>query len=163
MLPISRPEFVEFLRGVPLLTAATIAPDGAPQAALLGAAVSDYLQLVFDTVDTSRKVRNLRHDPRIALVFGKAGGYIFGEHDERTVQYEGIADFPVADELKRAQELYFAAFPEGRERLSWPGITYVRVRPVWIRYSDYNREPIVAELRDDDLLAWLRLPRDGVA
>ena len=30
------------------------------------------------------------------------------------------------------------AFPDGPERLAWPGITYLRVRPTWIRYSDFR-------------------------
>ena len=30
---------------------------------------------------------------------------------------------------------------DGRDRLSWPGLIHVRVRPTWIRYSDFNRQP----------------------
>ncbi|HLW42969.1 MAG TPA: pyridoxamine 5'-phosphate oxidase family protein [Candidatus Acidoferrales bacterium] len=156
-MPITRPKLVEFLRQVPLLTAATISPDGAPQAALLGVAVGDDLEIVFDTLDTTRKFRNLCRDPRIALVFGKAGGYTFGKHDERTLQYEGIAEIPAGDDLKRAQTLYFGLFPEGRGRLAWPHITYVRARPTWIRFSDYNvNPPAIGELGGDHLQQWLR-------
>jgi pyridoxine/pyridoxamine 5'-phosphate oxidase len=139
---ISRNELVQFLRSCPLVTAATVSPDGAPQAAILGVAVSDELELVFDTVDTSRKFRNVQRDGRIAVVFGAAGGYKSGSHDERTVQYEGIADVPNGEELKRVrEEIYFKQFPDGRERMKWPHITYVRVRPVWMRYSNYNVGP----------------------
>jgi len=42
--------------------------------------------------------------------------------DERTVQYERIADAPIGVELERLQELYFASFPtvasDGPGRLS---------------------------------------------
>ncbi|MGH7626111.1 MAG: hypothetical protein ACREOJ_12440 [Gemmatimonadaceae bacterium] len=55
------------------------------------------------------------------------GGWVAG--DERTVQFEGIADEPVGVELERIQETYFAAWPDGPPRASWPGITYFRVRP----------------------------------
>lgn len=139
---IRRHKLLEFMRSHPLVTATTISPDGAPQAALLGVAASDQLELVFDTVDTSRKFRNVQRDGRVAVVFGAAGGYKSGSHDERTVQYEGRADMPSGEELKRVQEeIYFKQFPEGRERLKWPHITYVHVRPTWIRYSDYNEDP----------------------
>jgi hypothetical protein len=150
---ISRAELLEFMRANPLVTAATISPDGAPQAAILGVAVSDQLELVFDTVDDSRKFRNVCHEGRIAVVFGAAGGYKSGSHDERTVQYEGIADVPSGEELKRVQEeIYFRQFPDGRERMKWPHITYVRVRPVWMRYSNYNvGPPEIVEL-DGELL-----------
>lgn len=155
-MPITRTELVQFLRQVPLATAASISPDGAPQAALLGVAVGDDLEIIFDTLDTTRKFRNLRRDPRIALVFGKAGSYTFGKQDERTLQYEGIAEIPAGDDLKRAQALYFGLFPEGRDRLAWPHITYVRARPTWIRYSDYNvNPPAIGELRGESLRKWL--------
>lgn len=154
-MPISRAELVEFLREVPLLTLATLSPEGAPQAALLGVAVSDELELVLDTLETTRKFRNIRRDPRVAFVFGKAGGYVSGKHDERTLQYEGVADFPAGEDLKRAQALYFGLFPEGRERLKWPHITYIRARPTWIRFSDYNRNPpVIAELGGEELQKW---------
>ncbi|HEV2340598.1 MAG TPA: pyridoxamine 5'-phosphate oxidase family protein [Candidatus Acidoferrales bacterium] len=154
-MPISRAELVAFLREVPLLTLATLSPEGAPQAALLGVAVSDELELVLDTLETTRKFRNIRRDPRVALVFGKAGGYVFGKQDERTLQYEGVAEIPAGEDLKRAQALYFRLFPEGRERLKWPHITYILARPTWIRFSDYNRNPpVIAELGGEALQKW---------
>jgi hypothetical protein len=61
--------------------------------------------------------------------------------DERTVQYEGVADEPTGAELRRLKELYFESFPDGRERQAWPGITYIRTRPRWIRYTDFNQDP----------------------
>lgn len=150
---ITRKELVEFMRANPLVTAATLSQDGAPQAALLGAATSDQLELVFDTVDNSRKFGNVLRDGRIAVVFGAAGGYVSGSHDERTVQYQGVADVPSGRELKRVQEeIYFKLFPEGRERLKWAHIAYVRVRPTWIRYSNYNvNPPEIVELNGDEL------------
>lgn len=150
---IDRNELVKFMRSVPLVTAATLSQDGAPQAALLGAAVSDRLELVFDTVDNSRKFGNVLRDGRIAVVFGAGGGYVSGSHDERTVQYQGVADVPSGDELKRVQEeIYFKQFPDGRERLKWAHIAYVRVRPTWIRYSNYNvNPPETVEISGDEL------------
>jgi Pyridoxamine 5'-phosphate oxidase len=130
---ITRAELVGFLRRYRLAVEASIAPGGAPQAAVVGFAVSDALEVVFDTVTDSRKYRNLCADPRIALVIG-------WDH-EITAQIEGVADFPTGDELERVRECYFVAYPDGRERLAWPGITHVRVRPSWVRYSDFTQDP----------------------
>jgi hypothetical protein len=95
---------------------------------------------VFDTLSSTRKCQNLRRDPRIALVVGW--------DDDRTAQYEGIADEPEGAELTRVKEIYFSVFPDGREREHWPGITYFRVRPVWLRYSDFTvGAPSPCELR----------------
>ncbi|MEU3920003.1 pyridoxamine 5'-phosphate oxidase family protein [Streptomyces sp. NPDC029004] len=130
---MNRDELIWFLRRYKLAVQSTVAPDGAPQAAVVGYAVSDDLEIVFDTVETTRKWLNLRADPRIALVIGW--------DDAITAQIEGVADFPTGAELERIQACYFTAYPDGRDRLSWPGITHVRVRPTWVRYSDFTQDP----------------------
>ena len=44
-------------------------------------------------------------------------------------------------ELRRLQAAYFAVFPDGPARQAWPGLIYVRVRPTWIRFSDFGLDP----------------------
>lgn len=154
---MTRRELLEFLRAAPLAVLASLSPDGAPQAAIVAVAVGDRLEMVFDTLDNSRKFANLRADRRIALVFGAAGPYHPGSHDERTLQLEGLADIPAGDELRRLQEtVYFQRFPEGRARLAWPHIAYVRIRPAWMRFSDYNASPPhIAEWSGAQLAAFI--------
>ena len=148
-----RNELVEFMRANPLATVATVSAEGAPEAAVVGVAVGDRLELVFDTLDTSRKFVNVKREARVAAVFGAAGAYRSGKHDERSVQYEGVADVPVGEELARVQEsIYFKQFPDGRARMKWPHIAYVRVKPLWIRYSDYNvSPPRIVEMRGEEV------------
>jgi len=105
----------------------------APQAAVVGFAVSDQLELVFDTLESTRKYGNLVADPRVALVIGW--------DDAITAQIEGVADVLEGAELARLRDVYFGPYPDGRERLAWPGITHVRVRPTWVRVSDFTRDP----------------------
>jgi hypothetical protein len=54
---------------------------------------------------------------------------------------QGTADFPEGDELERLRQVYFVAYPDGRDRLAWPGITHVRVRLEWARFSDFRSDP----------------------
>jgi pyridoxine/pyridoxamine 5'-phosphate oxidase len=115
----------------------SLSSAGTPQSALVGIAVSPELEIVFDTVKSSRKYRNLIANPACAFVVGWGG--------EQTVQFEGIAEEPQGSELKRFQEIYFAAWPDGPARMSWPGITWFVVRPRWIRYSDFDQNPPVIE------------------
>jgi len=103
---------------------------GTPQAALVGVAATDDAEIVFDTSGSTRKVANIEREPQVAVVVGW--------DDEVTVQCEGAADILAGDELERCQRFYFAQYPDGRERATWPGITYVRVQPRWLRYSDYR-------------------------
>jgi hypothetical protein len=126
---------LEFLRSNRLAVQASLSHN-APQAAVVGFAISETFEIVFDTLQTTRKAINLRQNPHIALVIG---GLIPG--DERTVQYEGIADEPSGKDLERLREIYYSVFPEGAGRAHWPGLIYIRVRPNWIRYSDYNQNP----------------------
>jgi hypothetical protein len=127
MTPIS---LLAFLRKHRFAVASTVR-DGAPQAALVGIAVTDTLDIVFDTVTSSRKYANVLADPRIALV----AGWDYGQ----TVQVEGVADLPSGEVLAACKDAYFAVWPDGRER--WPDIAYVRVRPRWARFSDYSKAP----------------------
>ena len=133
---MTRLEILEFMRGYSLAVQASVSPLGAPQAAVVGFIVTDDFEIVFDTVETTRKIVNLRRNVQCALVIG---GIANG--DERTVQFEGIADEPVGDHLLRLKELYLVRFPEARERQLWRGLTYVRVRPQWLRFSDFNQSP----------------------
>ncbi len=131
-----RAGLLKFLRAHRWAIEATSTPTGAPQAAIIGVAVTEELELVFDTLASTRKAANLRVNPRVAVVIGG-----WNDAEPRTVQYEGIADFPTGDELERLKLVYYSVFPDGPTRLSWPGITYVRVKPRWIRYSDFTVEP----------------------
>lgn len=86
----------------------SIAPSGEPQAALVGYAVTPDLELLFDTLQTTRKYRNMKNNPRVSFTVGNTAG----SGDERTVQYEGVAEELADDSLARLQPLYFAIWPD---------------------------------------------------
>jgi hypothetical protein len=111
----------------------TIGHASTPQAALVGIAVTPDLEIIFDTVSSSRKYSNLLARPVCSFVIGCT--------DEQTAQYEGEARLLQPPELESYREIYFRAWPDGPARMSWPGISYFAVRPVWIRYSDFDRNP----------------------
>jgi pyridoxine/pyridoxamine 5'-phosphate oxidase len=133
---MNKSEILSFLRAHRLAVQATASLDGAPQAAVVGYAVTDNFEIVFDTLASTRKAQNIRRNPKLAFVIGG-----LKKADERTVQYEGIADEPVGEELEQPKQIYYAVFPDGPSRSSWLGLIYVRVKPTWLRYSDYNSDP----------------------
>lgn len=110
-----------------------------PEAAVVGIAVTPELGIVFDTVRSSRKYANLISHPKVAVTIWKG---------DQTVQFEGEAV-----ELKGAaddayREVYYAVFPEGRERTrTWEGLVHFLVRPRWIRYSNFTDPPVIEEMR----------------
>jgi pyridoxine/pyridoxamine 5'-phosphate oxidase len=127
---MTRAELLAFIRPIEHVVLATVSPASQPEAAVVGIVTTDTLELFFDTSNLSRKCANLRVNPKIA--------FVIGWDDSQTVQYEGVADEPKGDELKRLKQLYFARFKEGPAREGWPDITYFRVRPTWARYSDFR-------------------------
>jgi PPOX class probable F420-dependent enzyme len=141
---MKRAELLEFLRRHKLGVLSTVSPSGEPEAAVVGVAFTDDLEIVFDTLETTRKAVNLRRSPKIA--------FVVGWDQEITAQIEGVADEPQGAELERLREAYFLAYPDGRERQRWEGITYFRVRPHWARYSDFNTGGNIVEFRRSDLL-----------
>src|SRR5207245_6031674 len=97
----------------------------------MGIAVTAELEVVFDTLKTSRKYQNLTLNPRVAFVIG-------GE-SETTVQYEGQAEELHGPELQHYKEVYFRKWRDGRERENGPKTCYFRVRPTWIGVSEFNK------------------------
>lgn len=133
---MGRRELLEFLQSHALAVQSSVSEAGIPQAAVIGYAVNDEFEFIFDTLDSTRKVTNLRKNPNISLTIG---GSTLG--DERTVQCNGIADEPTGNALEKLTDVYFSVFPDGPSRQTWKGITYMRVRPKWMRYSNFNVDP----------------------
>jgi uncharacterized pyridoxamine 5'-phosphate oxidase family protein len=140
---MTRNELLFFLKKHRLGVLATTSPQSLPEAAVVGIAFTNDLEIIFDTIESTRKSQNLRRNPRIAFVVGWDEGI--------TVQYEGIADEPKGPELERLKEVYFEVYPDGRERQSWPGLTYFRVRPIWAKYSNFAPPESIFEFSESDL------------
>jgi pyridoxine/pyridoxamine 5'-phosphate oxidase len=134
---MTRTELFEFISGCKLAVLGSVSPEGVPQSALVGIAVTEELEIVFDTLDTTRKFRNLTANRRASFIIGWVG--------EQTVQFEGEAFLPKGEELDRYKKIYFATWPDGPARQNWSGMTYFVVRPRWIRYSDFDQRPPVVE------------------
>jgi len=129
----------EFIRRYKLGVVSTISLNNKPEAALVGIAVSDDLEIIFDTVKTSRKYQNLLKSPSVALVIGW--------DSETTVQYEGIATELNGADAQYFKEIYFEVYPDGRERAqTWPDIVHFKITPKWIRYSNFNEPVTIGEM-----------------
>jgi Pyridoxamine 5'-phosphate oxidase len=144
---ITREEVLAFMRRYKFAVEASVHESGGPQAALVGIAVTDRFEIVFDSFERTRKLKNLRKNPRVAFVIG---GWNEAE-GERTVQFEGLADEPQGAELERVQQFFFRNFADSPEKRAWEGLVYVRCRPTWIRYSDFDQDP--AEIVEFDFSA----------
>jgi general stress protein 26 len=112
--PVVLPRAAVRMRRHKFAVIATTEPPGAPHAVRVGVATTDALQLVFDTLASTRKHANLQREPRVAVTFTGP--------NQRTLEYEGVA-FPLsvsdaADDAYR--EVYYSVWPDGRERARLP-------------------------------------------
>ena len=126
-------EIFDIARRKRFLVVSSVNESGAPEAALMGFALTEANEIVFDTLSTSRKAVNLTRNAKAALVVGW--------DDSVSLQIEGPARRPVGDDLASAKAAYFREWPDGRARESWPNIAYVVVKPKWIRYSNFAAAP----------------------
>lgn len=130
-----------FISGNKYAVLSTVDNNNLPEGALVGIAATPKLQIIFDTVTTSRKYRNLLINPAIA--------FVIGWDNEQTLQYEGIATIPSGKERDELLEIYFSVFPEGKERKeNWKDIIYFCVEPKWMRYSDFTNQIIEEYIPD---------------
>jgi pyridoxine/pyridoxamine 5'-phosphate oxidase len=130
-------EVLEIIRKKRLAIVSTVHDSGAPEAALVGFAVTESNEIVFDTLASSRKAVNIARRPAAALVVGW--------EDDISVQIEGEARRPQGDDLANAKAAYFREWPDGRARENWPDIAYIVVRPRWMRYACYAGAPVIEE------------------
>jgi hypothetical protein len=87
------------------------------------------LEIVFETTSVTRKFVNLQSNPRVSLVIGW--------DNDQTLQCDGLADEPDGRDLGRLKALYISTFPTRESHEFWPGNDYFRVRPQWVRLSNY--------------------------
>lgn len=136
---VTKSDLYDFIRARALCVMSTVSKSGAPEAALVNVAVTPALELIFYSLQTNRKCVNLRRDPRFAAVIGW--------ENEQTVQYEGVAEELFESRLAECKKIYLDKFPDREGRSAWPGLTFFRVRPIWIRYSFYGHPWTVEEFK----------------
>ena len=128
--PMTRAEFVEFVRAAKLGVVATVDADGHPEAALVDLAVTDLGEVLFDTKTTARKVVNIGGTQRVALVVGWA--------DRVSVQAEGDAEVLWGAEREKYGRIHQEQVPKSRAFRE--DFTLVKMVPTWLRYYDARPE-----------------------
>lgn len=108
--------------------------SSAPESALIAFVEDEELCLYFQTGAATRKVQNLRINPRVSLVMGLTS------NEKVTLQYQGQAEeIIVAQEIIRCkQRFYDKNSPTTRNYLERPDAIFFKIEPRWLRYSDYT-------------------------
>ena len=128
----------------------------APQAAVVGIAVSDHFEIVFDTLARHARRRTCAPIPRSRSSSGAHGTATNAPSSARGSQTSPAAGSWIGSSLCTT-----ARFPDGPERRAWPGLIYVRVKPTWIRYSNFSADP--PEIVEFDPSPWGRCTQRTIA
>lgn len=130
---MDRKKFVyKFLNSQELAIISSISLEGNPQSALVGFGEQENLELIFGTNNLSRKYKNLKNNPKVAVVIGW--------EEKKTLQYEGDAEELGGKELDKFKEIYFKKNPSAKKYENDSGEAYFKITPKWIRYTELKND-----------------------
>lgn len=118
---------------------ATATKEGIPEAAIMGYAIEDDASIILATKRGTRKVKNLRENDQVALIFGT-------KLNEMNIQCNGTASIIEEGEKEypKAKELFYAQDPQ--TLLFKPGETiFIKATINWARLIDYSAHPPTAQ------------------
>lgn len=124
---------LDFIKKHTICVISTMTTDSKPEAAVVGFGETDNWELIFGTLNTSRKYQNLKQNPNIAVVIGW--------DEDITVQYEGVATELTEEEAEHYKQLYHIKVPRAKKYDMIRGNVYFKISPKWIRYTDINKVP----------------------
>ncbi len=129
----------EFLKTQRFAVVATIF-DGEPQAATVAFSARYDFEIIFGTYYTTRKYRNLKQNPKVAVVVG---------WDESvTVQMEGSAEELHGELLEECKRIHVEKNPSSAVYANMEENRYFKVQPNWVRYTDISALPeFVVEIK----------------
>ncbi len=130
---MTKKDLLNFVRKHNLAVISTVSKKGFPEAAVIEFAETNNLEIIFDTMNSSRKYKNIKNSNKVAFVIG---------WDENiTVQYEGEAFELEEKELEKYQAIYLKKIPEAKKWIYRSGIVFFKVKPTWIRSTNLNQHP----------------------
>lgn len=105
-----------------------------PESAVVGFANTPDLEIVFGTMNTTRKYNNILNNPHVSLVIGWSS-------ERGTVQYEGKARELKKEETEFYMDLLIKKRVENKKYVHSENQRFFLVKPTWIRFVDNSRDP----------------------
>lgn len=132
----ARKECLTFLRANEYGVVATIAENGAPQAATITYLIDDDFTIYFATRRTTRKYKNLEHANTIAMVVGAGPAAISVQLQGTTQVIEGEEREKTMERFLMKHESYYRIF------LRMPGYDFAvfKITPTWIRFFNIEEK-----------------------
>jgi general stress protein 26 len=133
-------KMLEYLTGHSFCVISTVDAQSRPESAFVGLSFSTDLEVVIGTSKSSRKLKNILQNGRVAIVVGDLKG---------TVQYEGIAEelsYEDCEALVREQT--FTKLPKLDKYRDDPTNIWIKITPTWIRFTQHGAEDKIEEFTE---------------
>jgi len=105
------------------------------ESAVVAFTETDDLELIFQTPNSTRKYKNLKHDSQVAVVIG------WDLNENITIQYEGIAIEADIQEIDKYRKIQLLKHNRSKKYAFLEENKYFKISPKWIRYSDLKTDP----------------------
>lgn len=123
----------DFLHRHSIAVLSTVTEENKPESAVVQFGDTENLEIIFDTIKTFRKYKNLQQNNRVS--------FVIGWDEDKTIQYEGNAIELNGEELELYKQQFFEKLPDVQQYEVREGIAYFKVIPTWIRYTDLTIYP----------------------
>ena len=127
---------LNFLKKEQLMVLSTINKKGKPQSALVGFSETPNLEIIFGTLNTTRKYENLMNNKEVSLVIG------WNLPESITIQYEGVAEEITDSSLEEYKISHINKSPKREKSVRDARERIFKIMPKWIRYSDLSNKEI---------------------
>ena len=104
-----------------------------PEAAAVDFSETPALEIILTTLAFYRKYKNLKKNRKVAFVVG-------GEKSI-TLQYEGLAQELSRLAFKKYYKRHIQKNPVEKKFAAMSEARFFKVKPTWLRYSDFTAEP----------------------
>ena len=125
-------KILNFLKGHKLGVISTV-NSNRPEAAAIDFSETSAMEIIFTTLTGYRKYKNLLKNSKIAFVVG-------GE-ENITLQYEGVAEELSRAAFKKYYKRHIQKNPVEKKFAAMPEARFFRVKPIWLRFSDFTAQP----------------------
>lgn len=129
----NRVKVLDILKNTRLGVISTIHSNNTPESAVVAVTETQNLEIVFATLDITRKYKNILSNTNVSFVIGWDNWI--------TVQIEGVANITKGEEREKCQALHLTKHPDSKRYAADPHEQYIKVTPKWIRYTDFNKTP----------------------
>ena len=113
----------------------TNSSTGFPESALVGFSSTEDLDIVFRSLNPSRKNQNIKKDSKVSMVIG------FGESGW-SLQIEGVANILTKEDSTLLRERHCQKLPVYKKFEDNDQNEYFMIKPLWFRYSDLSVNPV---------------------